>query len=96
MLFFYALMLLAGGLDRRGHNRLADFACRYVSLRNAERCLSELIRGRLATAVTALGGAAIDVDNEADLLVLEKRLEEWKAVQIRRARHASMALNGPI
>ena len=96
VLFFYALMLLAGGLDRRGHNRLADFARRYVSLRKAERCLSDLIRGRLATAVTALGGAAIDVDNEADLLVLEKRLEEWKAVQIRRSRHASMALNGPI
>ena len=63
---------------------------RFVSLRNAERSLSDLIRGRLVTVVTALGGAAIDVDNEADLAVLEKRIEEWKAQQIRRARHANL------
>ena len=86
VLFFYALMLLAGWLDRRGRTRMAAFVRRYVSLRRAERCLSDLIRGRLVTVVTALGGAAIDVDNEADLVVLEKRLEEWKAQQIRRAR----------
>lgn len=86
VLFFYALMLLAGWLDRRGRGRMAAYVRRYVSLGRAERCLSDLIRGRLVTVVTALGGAAIDVDNEADLAVLEKRLEEWKALQIRRAR----------
>ena len=86
VLFFYAVMLLAGWFDRKGRKRMADFVRGFVSLRRAERSLSDLIRGRLVTVVTGLGGAALDVDNEADLAVLEKRLGEWKAMQIRRAR----------
>ena len=46
------------------------------------------MRTRFTTVTTELGGAAIDVDNEADLDVVEKMLERWKAMQTRMARAA--------
>jgi hypothetical protein len=53
-----------------------------------DRAASALLRTRFTTVTTELGGAAIDVDNEADLEVVEKMLERWKAMQARHARAA--------
>ena len=53
-----------------------------------ERASSALLRTRFRTVTTELGGAAIDVDNEGDLEVVEKMLERWKALQVRLARAA--------
>jgi GTP:adenosylcobinamide-phosphate guanylyltransferase len=82
----YAVLHLAGLLDRRGHRRSADLVRRFVSLRTVERAASELLRTRFATVTTELGGAALDVDNEADLAAADKMLPVWKEDQTRAAR----------
>ena len=79
---------LAGVLHRRGFVRAADRVRSWVPLAMIHRASSALLRTRFATVTTELGGAAIDVDNEADLEVVEKMLERWKAMQARSARAA--------
>ena len=83
VLFFYLGMHIAGVLDRRGHARTADLMRRWLPIRTIERGVGALLRTRFAIAVTALGGAALDVDNDADLQVLDKNLDRWKALQTR-------------
>jgi len=84
----YFLIHLAGSLHRRGHARASDLVRSWVPLAMIERAASALLRTRFMTVTTELGGAAIDVDNEADLEVVEKMLERWKAMQARLARAA--------
>jgi hypothetical protein len=84
----YFLIHLAGVLHRRGWTAWADRVRRYVPLATIERASSALLRTRFKAVTTELGGAAIDVDNEQDLEVVEKMLERWKAVQARLARAA--------
>ena len=84
----YALIHVAGVLHRRGHMRASDVVRSWVPLAMIERAASALLRTRFTTVTTELGGAAIDVDNEADLEVVEKMLERWKAMQARHARAA--------
>jgi GTP:adenosylcobinamide-phosphate guanylyltransferase len=91
VVFYYALMHMAGVLDRRGHQRAADRVRSWVSLRTVELGISDLLRTRATTVVTALGGAALDVDNDADLEALDKHLESWKAMQVRLARHSGLS-----
>ena len=83
VLWLYALMHLAGVLDRRGHGRAARRVRSWVSLSAVERGIGALLRTRMRSVVTALGGAALDVDNDEDLVVVDKNLERWKALQIR-------------
>ena len=90
VLFYYALMHTAGVLDRRGFQGLAARMRSWVPLARVERGIGALLRTRFATVVTALGGAALDVDNDADLAVVDKNLERWKALQTRMARAATM------
>lgn len=84
----YALIHIAGVLHRRGHARASDLVRSWVTIAAIERAASALLRTRFVTVTTELGGAAIDVDNEADLEVVEKMLERWKAMQARNARAA--------
>jgi len=84
----YFLIHAAGVLHRRGHLGAADAVRTRVPLAMIERAASSLLRTRFACVTTELGGAAIDVDNEADLEVVEKMLERWKAMQVRIARAA--------
>jgi GTP:adenosylcobinamide-phosphate guanylyltransferase len=84
----YFLIHLAGVLHRRGHLRAADAVRARVPLSMIERAASALLRTRFRCVTTELGGAAIDVDNEEDLEVVEKMLERWKAMQARLARAA--------
>ena len=86
VLFYYMFMHLAGVLDRRGHTRTADRVRSWVSLDAVERGVGALLRTRFRTVVTGLGGAALDVDNDSDLDVVDKNLERWKAMQTRMAR----------
>jgi len=79
---------LAGVLHRRGWTRASDAVRAWVPISMIERAASALLRTRFATVTTELGGAAIDVDNDADLEVVEKMLERWKAMQARIARAA--------
>ena len=84
----YFLIHLGGVLHRRGHLRAADAVRARVPLEMIERAAGALLRTRFACVTTELGGAAIDVDNDADLEVVEKMLERWKAMQARLARAA--------
>ena len=86
VLWLYALMHVAGILDRRGHPRAADRARSWVSLSAVERGVGALLRTRMRTVVTGLGGAALDVDNDHDFAVVDKNLARWKALQIRLTR----------
>jgi GTP:adenosylcobinamide-phosphate guanylyltransferase len=84
----YFLIHLAGVLHRRGYARASDVVRSWVTIGAIERAASALLRTRFVTVTTELGGAAIDVDNEADLEIVEKMLERWKAMQARDARAA--------
>jgi GTP:adenosylcobinamide-phosphate guanylyltransferase len=79
---------VAGVLHRRGYLRASDRVRSWVPLAMIDRAASALLRTRFTTVTTELGGAAIDIDNEADLEVVEKMLERWKAMQARHARAA--------
>ncbi len=89
VLFFYALMHLGSVLDRHGHRRAADRVRAWVSLRNVERGIGAMLRTEVRTVNTGLGGAALDIDNDADLEVAEKMLGHWKAYQARLLREHS-------
>ncbi|MEX2204767.1 MAG: NTP transferase domain-containing protein [Myxococcota bacterium] len=84
----YFLIHVAGVLHRRGQIGASDVVRSWVPLAMIDRAASALLRTRFTTVTTELGGAAIDVDNEADLEVVEKMLERWKAMQARHARAA--------
>lgn len=87
VLWLYALMHVGGILDRRGHQRAADRVRSWVSISSVERGVGALLRTRMRTVVTALGGAALDVDNEHDLVIVDKNLDRWKALQTRLSRN---------
>ena len=90
VLFPYLVMHLAGVLDRRGYRRLSDRVRSWVSLRTVERGLGAMLRTELVFIETALGGAALDVDNDSNLEVADKMIERWKAMQIRMVRAAKL------
>jgi GTP:adenosylcobinamide-phosphate guanylyltransferase len=81
----YAILHVAGMLDRRGLVGAAKRVRRFVSLDVVERASSGLLRTRFRTVTTGFGGAALDIDNDQDLAVAEKMLGPWKALQTERA-----------
>ena len=91
VLLFYLLLHVAGVLDRRGHRAASDRVRAWVSLRTVERAIGALLATRVATATTALGGAALDLDNEGDLQAADKRIDRWKAMQVAMAAAARRA-----
>jgi hypothetical protein len=84
----YFVIHVAGLLHRHGYPAAADRVRAFAPLSAIESAASALLRTRFRTVTTELGGAAIDVDNELDLEVVEKMLERWKALQVRLARAA--------
>jgi GTP:adenosylcobinamide-phosphate guanylyltransferase len=84
----YFVIHVAGVLHRRGHFEAADRVRAYAPLADIEAAASALLKTRFRTVTTDLGGAAVDVDNDADLEIVEKMLERWKALQVRLARAA--------
>jgi GTP:adenosylcobinamide-phosphate guanylyltransferase len=91
VLFFYVLMHLAAVLDRRGYRRAADRVRGRVRIETVERGVSALLRTRFRTVTTGLGGAALDIDNAADLEAADKMFARWKEMQARQARVAADA-----
>src|SRR5262245_49270881 len=84
----YFMIHIAGVLHRRGYVALSDRVRALVPLAAIERASSALLKTRFRTVTTELGGAAIDVDNDVDLEIVEKMLEPWKALQTRIGRAA--------
>lgn len=92
VLFYYALMHLAGVADRRGLRRTADRIRRAVDLQRTERACGALLDTRFRFVVTEVGGCAVDIDNETDFDCAEARFEEWAAAQ----RELAERLHGPL
>jgi hypothetical protein len=92
ILFYYALMHLAGMADRSGLRGLADWLRRWISLAKVEATLGSLIRASVRFVVTDVGGCAVDIDNEHDYDVARARFSEWRKQQEVRAE----ALYGPL
>ncbi|MEE8558584.1 MAG: NTP transferase domain-containing protein [Myxococcota bacterium] len=86
VLFYYALMHLAGVLDRRGYSGASDRVRSWIPLARIEEGLSGLLATRVRMVMTSLGGAALDIDNSADLEVVDKMLFRWKERQARLVR----------
>jgi GTP:adenosylcobinamide-phosphate guanylyltransferase len=85
IVFYYALMHLAGFADRHGLARLADGLRRLVPLERVARGCGDLLDTRFAFVVTDVGGCAVDVDNEHDFEVARERYDEWTRMQHARA-----------
>lgn len=92
VLFYYALMHLAGLFDRHGMRRLADGVRRFIAVPRVERACGALLRGSFRFVVTGIGGCALDVDNEHDLDVARQRFDEWQRELLRVAE----AQQGPL
>jgi hypothetical protein len=86
VLFYYALMHVAAMLDWKGYRGAADRVRSWIPMARVERGISGLLQTRFRTQITALGGAALDVDNDHDLDVVDKMLFPWKERQARLAR----------
>jgi len=92
LLYYYALMHLAGVADRWGLRRFADWLRRWISIAQVEATLGSLVRASLRFVVTDVGGCAVDIDNEHDCDAARARFSEWRKQQEVRAE----ALYGPL
>jgi GTP:adenosylcobinamide-phosphate guanylyltransferase len=83
VLYYYALMHVAGLADRRGWRRLADWIRRFIPTARIEKGCSGLLDTDFAFVVTDIGGCAVDIDNEHDYQIACENFERWYADQLR-------------
>ncbi|HXV37474.1 MAG TPA: hypothetical protein VEC18_10010, partial [Myxococcota bacterium] len=81
----FALMHLAGLLDRHGWRRLADRLRGYLDLDRVAVYCGRLLDTSFRFIVTEAGGCAVDIDNERDYGVARLAFERWRADQRERA-----------
>lgn len=86
LVYYYAIIHLAGWADRHGWHRLAEWFGRRISLARVERGISALLRTRYRFVVTRGGGCGIDVDNLEHLEASRQRFEEWTDAQAERVK----------
>jgi hypothetical protein len=91
VLWYFALMHLAGLADRRGWRGLADGVRSMIPIRRIERGCSSMIGGSFQFIPTGVGGCALDIDNDHDYDVALARYGEWSKAQRDRAER----LHGP-
>lgn len=77
----FILMQLSLYYDRHGHPRLSDRLRSLVGFNRLSEGIGNALGARLQITYTHFGGAALDVDNERDLAVIEERYDEWMAYQ---------------
>ena len=85
LLYYYALMHLAGFADRRGWRRIADRVRRRVPMARVERGCSDLLRTRFRFVTTEVGGCALDIDNQHEYEASAARFREWSEAQAAQA-----------
>jgi len=73
----YLLLQAAAGLAAVGLETAARLVCYPVTIRLVEELISSLMRARFGLVETKLGGAALDVDNERDFMVLSVMYRDW-------------------
>jgi hypothetical protein len=92
VIWYYALMHLAGVADRRGWRRVADLLRDRIPMPRIERGCSALLRTQFRFIVTEGGGSAVDIDNEEDLDAARERWDVWRERQNARV----LAIYGPL
>jgi len=94
VIYYYALMHLAGVADRRGWRRLADFLRYQIPMQRIERGCSALLRTEFRFLVTEGGGCSVDIDNEDDLDAARALFDRWRDRQLARveARYGPLPL----
>jgi hypothetical protein len=81
VIYYYALMHLAGIADRCGWRGLADWLRHRIPMPRIEKGCSALLRTDFRFVVTEGGGAAVDIDNEPDYEAAQQLFERWRARQ---------------
>jgi hypothetical protein len=94
VIYYYALMHMAGIADRHGWMRLADWLRHRIPMPRIEKGCSALLRTDFRFVVTEGGGCAVDIDNEPDFDAARQLYERWRARQLARveARYGALPL----
>lgn len=75
------LMQISLYYDRHGHPKLSDRLRSLVGFNRLSEGIGNAIGARVQIVYTHFGGAALDVDNEKDLAVIDQRYDEWMKFQ---------------
>lgn len=73
----YLMLQLCAGLSSLGLERAARLASFPVTRPRVERLVSKFLNTRFRIALTTVGGAALDVDNEKDYMTLSVMYRDW-------------------
>jgi hypothetical protein len=95
VLMYYALMHIAGTLDRWRLRSLADRVRSWIPIARVERGCGGLLGGSFRFIVTELGGCAVDIDNEADYAASRVQFERWTKAQTELAERLEGPSLGP-
>jgi GTP:adenosylcobinamide-phosphate guanylyltransferase len=94
LVFYFAVMHLAGLFDRMHMRGLADSLRQFVSFARIDRACSQLLATRFQLIVTEVGGSGLDIDSERDIDIARERFDEWSTQQTEHAAklHGVLAL----
>ncbi|MBN2298797.1 MAG: nucleotidyltransferase family protein [Deltaproteobacteria bacterium] len=76
-LAIYLLLQISAGLDALGFDTMAHLISFPVTKTRVERIVSGLLGARFKVVETTVGGAALDVDNEKDFMILSVMYRDW-------------------
>jgi molybdopterin-guanine dinucleotide biosynthesis protein A len=76
-LVLYLLLQISAGLTALGLEGLSRIVRYFVSRHKLEHLISDLLSVRFKLEETTVGGAALDVDNEKDFMVLSVMYRDW-------------------
>jgi CTP:molybdopterin cytidylyltransferase MocA len=86
-LVLYLLLQISAGLTAVGLPGAARVVSYAISRHKLERLISEVLGTRFRLVETTIGGAALDVDNEKDFMVLSVMYRDWVNLIRRRTHH---------
>ncbi len=76
-LWIYLALQISAGLSAIGFGRAARIVSFPVTQSRIERLISRILNARFKIAKTTVGGAALDVDNEKDYIILSVMYRDW-------------------
>jgi len=77
-LALYLLLQISAGLSSVGLWPLARLVSFPVTKPSLERLVSHIFKARCKIVETTIGGAALDVDNEKDFMIISVMYKDWK------------------
>lgn len=86
-LALYLLLQISAGLTALGLGWLSRIVRYPVSRPKLERLISDILSVRFKLVETTIGGAALDVDNEKDFMVVSVMYRDWMNQISRRVHH---------